>query len=122
MLGWLVEVKKTEENGGTIVAQWSHTPYGDLHAELRNLAKQGKAVFIHDGGGYPYIYSAKTIDVMPLIEQGLNARDDVAKDGSFVMLGYGIVQDILVATTKEISDVPFCPPDETLIITLWDLS
>jgi hypothetical protein len=59
---------------------------------------------------------------MPLIKKGLNALPDVYKTGSFMMVGYGVVPDIPVVTTKNISDIPFCSPDETLIIELWDLS
>jgi hypothetical protein len=36
------------------------------------LEEQGKALCIHDGGGYPNIYSAKTIDVMSLIKDDIS--------------------------------------------------
>jgi hypothetical protein len=123
MLGWLVEVRKTKENGDNIVAKWKETSYhGYFYSELIKLEEQGKALCIHDGGGYPDIYSAKTTNVMPLVEKGLNARPGVDKNGFFMMLGYSVVSDIPVVTTKDISDIPFCSPDETLIIELWDLS
>jgi hypothetical protein len=121
MLGCLVEVRKTKENDGNIVAKWTDLDY-HFWRNLKELEKQGKALCIHNGGGYPSIYSAKTSDVMPLIEKGLDDRPDVYKKESFIMVGYSVVPDIPVVTTKDKSEIPFCSPGETLVIELWDLS
>jgi hypothetical protein len=119
MLGYLITVKKTEENGGDIVAKFTDL---NFTFRLNDLEKQGIAQCIHDGGGYPNIYHAKSVDLLPIIEKKLSSRSDVEKRGSFMMMGYGIVSDLPVVTTKDISDIPFCSPDETLIIEQWDLS
>jgi hypothetical protein len=121
MLGFLVTVKKSEENGGGVVAKWDDHSM-DFYGDLQDLKKKGKALCIHYGGGYPNKYTAKASDVIPLIKKALNGRPDVAKNGSFWMMGYGIVPDIPVATTKDITEIPSFSPDETLLIELWDLS
>jgi hypothetical protein len=123
MIGFLVEVTKTKENGGGVVAKWVDYPnYGHFFSDLKDLEKNGKALCVYDGGGYPYKYTAKATDVMPLIEKGLNARPDIDTKGSFWMMGYGIVPNIPVATTKNIIEIPACSTDETLLLELWDLS
>jgi hypothetical protein len=122
MSGLLVEVRKIKANGGNIVAEWTDSFPFHFYKNLEELEKQGKALCIHNGGGYPYIYSAKTSDVMPLIEKELNDRPDVDKNGFSIMVGYSNVPDIPAITTRDKSEIPFCSSDETLIIELWDLS
>ena len=123
MIGWLVTVTKAEENGGGLVAKWlDHPNYGHFYRALRDLEKEGKALCIHDGGGYPYKFTAKAADVMPLIEKGLSERPEYDKNGSFWMMGHGVHPDIPVMTTKSTTELPAYSPDETLFLELWDLS
>jgi hypothetical protein len=88
------------------------------------MEKDGKAKCILDKGGYPFRYTAKACDIMPLIEKWFDElyEGDPRLEGEFVMMGYGMAPDLLVETTKDKSEIPVYSPDETLEIELWDLS
>jgi hypothetical protein len=126
MNGFLVYVTKTEENGGSIVAKWDD--HRDFYRDLLTLEGKGKALCTYNGGGYPFKYTAKTADVMPLIKKALDERLAYNKlvgiegDGTFWMMGYGVVPDMPVATTNSTAEILACSADETLLLELWDLS
>jgi hypothetical protein len=122
MIGFLVTATKTEENGGGMVAKWADRSHLHFFHEIRKLEKEGKAVCIFNNGGYPYQYTVKAGDIIPLIKKELDERDDFDKEGSFLMLGYDIVPDAIVTTTKDSTEMLACSADETLLIELWDLS
>jgi hypothetical protein len=88
------------------------------------MEKEGKSKCIVDEGGYPYIYSVKAGDIMPLIAEWLDELPewDPRSKGKFLMLGYGVTPDLPVETTKDTSEIPVYTPDETLVVELWDLS
>jgi hypothetical protein len=123
MLGFLITIKN---NDGKILAKFAEQANDEISIfeSLINMEKDGKSKCILNKGGYPYKYSAKACDIMPLIEKWLDALPewDPRSKGDFWMMGYGITPDLPVETTKDKSEIPIYSSDETLVIELWDLS
>ena len=123
MLGFLIKIKN---NDGVELAQINEGPNDriKIFTGLQDMEKDGKSKCILDKGGYPYQYSAKACDIMPLIEKWFDKLPewDPRLKGNFWMMGYGITPDLPVKTTKNKSEIPTYSSDEILVIELWDLS
>ena len=123
MIGFLITIKN---NDGEELAKITELS-GDrtrIFSSLEDMKKDGKSKCILDKGGYPYKYSVKACDIMPLINKWFDELPeyDPRSKGDFWMMGYGITPDLPVKITKDKSEIPIYSSDEILIVELWDLS
>ncbi|MDR1149465.1 MAG: hypothetical protein LBK66_12630 [Spirochaetaceae bacterium] len=123
MLGFLITIKNNDGKILARIAEHSNDRIS-IFGNLENMEKEGKSKCILNEGGYPYKYSAKACDIMPLIEKWLDTLPEWEPrlKGISWMMGYGITPDLPVETTKNKSEIPIYSSDETLVIELWDLS
>ena len=123
MVGYIIHVQNSD--GKTLVTiQQRVSERVSVLDSLENMEKDGKSKCILDNGGYPYRYSVKASDIIPVIEKWFDSlrENDPRLKMDFWMMGYGVTPDCPVHTTKNKSEIPVCSPDETLTVELWDLS
>lgn len=119
MLGWDFSVMRFQDADRPgkipVLASWEAGFTGDEW--IYTLVKQGKAVFL-GGDGYPLRFKATTATILAALAGGSPKHE-----GGWVF-GEDYVQPPGWASGLKIDREAFsqCPPDEELLIEVWDLS
>lgn len=116
MLGWEVFVyRHSEATDGNLLARWRSSSFGVSWLDL--LVKEGTALDL-GGSGYPCIYKAAASVLLPVLIPNLRRKkfppSSIASHTIFPRDYYGIIWNQ--------ENLRRCPPDEVLLIYLYDLS
>lgn len=130
MLGWWITVStlpdefkdsmSKEEQAQYLLAMWETGLGGTRWLEA--LAAEGKATWDKSKGGYPWRFTAKAFDVLPVLTSELPKHagiDVIGMDEGeeyFTPAGWSGQVDL----RKE--NIARCPPDALLTIDAWDQS
>jgi hypothetical protein len=130
MLGWWITVMTSvrdssvlaskEEYEKHMLASWE-TSVGGVDW-LIALANEGKATWDKSKGGYPWRFTARASEILPVIASGLPKHQDLWVFGMDRGEEYAIPPGWSGKVQLRPQNIERCLPDARLIIDAWDQS
>lgn len=123
MLGWHINVFKTDatyldyekSTDEFRIASWSTGIRG--RDWLNKLAKENKITYL-GGNGYPFRYSARASNILPIITFGITKPDEAIMFGNDYVLQFNELRSLKLDLYK----ISNCESEDQLLIEVWDQS